>query len=166
MNDIVETPPALSKPARKRRAPAAAAALAADKSPETPPEPAAPRLTTEELLQRLEACAADCEKVQRVLGAHQVPEVDAIIKLHRTLLLKFSLEAQVSPEMLKMVDSLMKPVMDWARLEEKRRELELAERKYRDELESRKQEQARETSKETGLAPETLEKIELELKLL
>lgn len=99
-----------------------------------------------------------------------MPELETIIKLHRVLILRFSLEAEISPDLLKLVDGLMKPVMDWARLEEKRKERELEERKYRDRLEADKAQAEREAgagaAATEALKPETLEKIQDELSLL
>jgi hypothetical protein len=99
--------------------------------------------------------------VERQLGESPAPELETLIKLYRVLILKFSLEANVAPELFKLVCDLMKPVMDWARLQEKRKERELAEQKHRDRIEAKT---ARET-KDDGLAPDTLQKIQREIKL-
>ena len=65
-------------------------------------------------------------------------ELETLIKLHRVLVLKLSLEADGAPELLKLAKDLMKPVMDWARLQEKRKDRALAEQKHRDQLEAQK----------------------------
>ena len=59
-------------------------------------------------------------------------------------------------------DDLMKPVMDWAQLQERRKAHELAEQKYRDNCATKA---ARETA-ENGLTQGTLQKIQREIKLL
>lgn len=85
------------------------------------------------------------------------------------LILKFSLEAEVAPDLFRLANDLMKPVLDWARLQEKRRERELAEQKYRDQVEVQKADRdqhARAESGADGLTPETVEKIQNELRLL
>ena len=107
-----------------------------------------------------------CDQVQTLLRNKPGPELETIIQLHRVLVLKLSAEAQGAPELLKLVNILMKPLLDWARLEESRKERELAEKKYRDQLEAQqagKQEEQRDPDQ--PLRPATLEKIERELHL-
>lgn len=121
------------------------------------PAVAAPAATVASLLERLDRCAAECEQVERVLGGRGVPELETIIKLHRLLILRLSLEAEAAPELFKLIEALMKPVMDWARLEEKRQEREQAELQRRNEQAA---------SGADALQPATLEKIQQELSLL
>jgi len=139
--------------------------------------PAEPSLSPEEarhhleeqLLSQISQGARLCAEVESKLSQDPAPELETLIKVYRVLILKLSLEANVAPELFKLASGLMKPVMDWARLQEKRRELELAEQKYRDHVEARKTAQAREARAQAGaatLSPETLEKIERELNLL
>src|SRR5262249_9602916 len=122
----------------------------------------------ERVLSHLAEAAQLCTVVERQLAASSAPELETLIKLHRVMILKLSLEANAAPELLKLVAQLMKPVMDWARLQEKCRELELAEQKYRDQVAAQKATEAREASAQAGttaLTPETLAKIERELNL-
>lgn len=84
-------------------------------------------------------------------------QLETLIKLHRVLVLKLSLEADARPELLKLAKDLMKPVLDWARLHEKRQDRALAEQERRD--------QAQRETEDRGLRPETLAKIERELNL-
>ena len=77
-------------------------------------------------------------------------------------LLKACGEAQAGPERLTFFSALMKAILEWARLEEKRKQRELTEQKYRDEVSAR--EKAK-TSEPKVLTPETLKRIERELKL-
>ncbi len=128
-----------------------------------------PEAIQEQILSQITHGARICAEVERQLGQHPAPELETIIKLHRVLILKFSLEAQGAPELLELVSGLMKPVMDWARLQEQRRRRELAEQMHREQADARKTADAREAkakSGETALTPETLEKIERELHLL
>jgi hypothetical protein len=75
------------------------------------------------------------------------------------------MEANTDPQSLKLVKDLMRPLIDWERLEEQRKDRELAEQKYRDQLEAQKA--AREQEKGgDALRPETLARIERELNLL
>jgi len=139
--------------------------------------PAGPDLSPEEarhdlqeqLLSRISQVAKLCAEVERQFGQHPAPQLETLIKLHRVSILKFSLEANGAPRLLKLVSDLMKPAMDWARLQEQRRERDLAEQKYRDQVEAEKAAQAREARVQAGdaaLTPETLKKIERELNLL
>jgi hypothetical protein len=121
--------------------------------------------TQEWLLEQIARGARQCREVERQLRRHPAPEVETLIKLYRVLILRFSLEAEAAPELLKLVNDLMKPVLEWGRLEEKRKERQLAERKYRDQVETRKAAETRAAKGDT-LTPETLEKIERELNLL
>lgn len=115
------------------------------------------------LLDRMTHAAKLCHEVEALLRKEPGPELETIIQLHRVLVLKLSAEAQGAPELLKLVNILMKPLMDWARLEESRKERELAEKKYADELETQKT--AEERGPGQALRPVTLEKIEHELHL-
>jgi len=120
----------------------------------------------ERLLDQLAQGAKLCQDVERQLRQYPAPELQTIIQLHRSLVLKLSVEAQADPDLFKLVSTLMKPVMDWARLEEKRRDRELAERRYRDQAAAQKAaaDKARPDRGE-ALRPETLERIERELHL-
>jgi hypothetical protein len=123
----------------------------------------------EELLAQITHGGRLCLEIEKQFGENPAPELETLIKLYRVLILKFSLEAQVAPELFRLVTDLMKPVMEWARLQEKRRERELAEQKYRDQAEAQKASQAKEQqarSGEAALTSETIEKIQRELKLM
>lgn len=119
----------------------------------------------ERLLRQIALGARQCKELERRFGKNPPPELETLIKLHRVLILKFSQEAQAAPRLFSLVKDLMKPVMDWARLQEQRQQRELAEKKYRDQVEARTATAAR-GSKDGALRPETLEKIERELNLL
>lgn len=125
-------------------------------------------MSPEELLERLLEQIAQggklCQEVERQLKDHLCPELETIIKLHRVLVLKLSGEADAMPERFKLVSALMKPLLEWARLEEKRKQRELAEQKYRDEVAARQAVGADHAAPKV-LTPETLEKIERELSL-
>jgi hypothetical protein len=120
----------------------------------------------ESLLDRIERGAKLCQELEAQLRQHPAPELETIIKLHRVLVLRLSADAQAVPALLQWVTALMKPVMDWARLEEKRRERELAEQKYREQAAARLAAKEKgQNSRAQALKPETLEKIERELNL-
>ena len=123
----------------------------------------------EQVLNQIAAGARHCGQLEEQFGKNPPPELEILIKLHRVIILQLSAQMHSNPDAVRSVTTLMKPVMDWARLEEKRKDRELAEQKYRDEVEAQKSEaerEDREANKEGGLSPETLEKIERELKLM
>ena len=120
-----------------------------------------------ELLEQIALAARHCRELEGQFGEHPAPELETLIRLHRVLVLNLSLRAERAPELLKLVKELMKPVMDWAQLQEKRKQRELAEQKYRDQVEAQKAAGARAAQPGGGaLTPETLGKIERELNLL
>jgi hypothetical protein len=124
------------------------------------------RQLQEDLLDQIALAARHCRELEAQFGEHPAPGLETIIKVHHTLVLNLSLQAEEAPERLKQVKDLMKPIMDWAQLQEKRRQRELAEQKYRDQVEAQKTARAREEQPGSGaLTPDTLGKIERELNL-
>ena len=119
-------------------------------------------LIQEELLAQITHGGRLCAAMERQLAKDPAPELETLIKLHRVLILKFSVEASVNPELFKLVCDLMKPAMGWAQLQQRRKAHDLAEQKYRDNCATKA---ARETG-EDGLTQGTLQKIEREIKLL
>ena len=122
----------------------------------------------QKLLNQINRGAALCAEVERRLAGNAAPELETLIKLFRVIILKLSVEANVAPDLLKLVNDLIKPVLDWARLEEKRKEREFSEQKYQEQAASQQAARGKEQKAgngENALTPETLEKIERELKL-
>jgi len=120
-----------------------------------------------QLLDQIAQAARHCQEIEREFGKSPPPELETLIKLHRVIILQLS--TQTDSRAARLVTALMKPVMDWARLQEHRKERELAEAKYRDLVAAQKAALERELNAAKtagGLSPETLEKIERELKLM
>ena len=125
--------------------------------------------TRAQLLEQIAEGARHCEEVEKEFGKNPPPELETLIKLHRLTILQLSAQKNADRETISLVTALMRPVMEWARLEEKRRERELAEQKYRDQVEAQEaaaEREKRAANEEGGLSPETLEKIERELRLM
>ena len=123
----------------------------------------------EQLIKQITSGARQCREVESAFGEHPAPELETIIKLHRVLALQFATRANVDPTMLEMSERASKMAREFAKLEEKRGERALAEAKYRDQVAERKRVIEAELGKARsggGLTPETLERIERELKLL
>lgn len=121
------------------------------------------------LLEQIALGARHCQEIEREFGKSPPPELETLIKLHRVIILQLSTQTDSSPGAARLVTAMMKPVMEWARLQEHRKARELAESKYRDLAALQKAAIERElngTKTAGGLSPETLEKIERELKLM
>jgi hypothetical protein len=118
----------------------------------------------ERLLGQIAQGARLCQEIERQFKQHLCPELETIIKAHRALVLQLCSEGQDLPERAVLVSALMRPILEWARLEEKRRQREWNEQRYRDESAAR---QAAATAKTAPkvLTPATLERIERELNL-
>ena len=120
----------------------------------------------EQLLDQIEEGAKLCRKVEAQLRAHPAPGLETIVQLFRVLVLKISGELQAQPQTLALINALMKPVLDWERLEEKRKDRELEQQKYRDQQAAREAAQLkRQHGRDGALQDETLNKIERELNL-
>ena len=107
--------------------------------------------------------------VDAEFAEHPAPELAAIMPVLRTLVFELSVHAHADPAKLQLVERLLKPLMEFAKLQEKRREIELAENKYRDLVAARREAIQTELDKAKvagGVTPETITKIEAELKLL
>ena len=143
-----------------RRRPAKASA--ADRRARQELDEIGPDEAQKRLLDRMAQGAQLCKEVETLLRGEPGPELETILRLHRVLVLKLSAEAQGAPELLRLANLLMKPLMDWARLEEKRKDRELAEQRRR---EAAQQKTAQAGANGSALKPETLEEIEHELHL-
>lgn len=96
----------------------------------------------EQLLRQIATGANQCREVEKAFGENPAPELQTIIKLQRVLILKISTQANANPELIELVARLTKPAMEFAKLVEKRRENDLAERKVTALEENRKQAKA------------------------
>lgn len=111
-----------------------------------------------EFLDLIVRTARQKHKLERSLG-RGAPGLETLIQAHRVLVLKFSQESTITPELLQRVKDLMKPVMEWARLEEQRKRRELAERRYRDLIEAERAAAA------GGISPATMDHFQTLLNL-
>ncbi len=135
-----------------------------------PPAPSeiSPALSADELREQLLEQVAEggrlCRELETRLNQCPAPELEVLMKFYRVLVLKACGEAQAAPERLAFFSALMKAILEWARLEEKRKQRELAEQKYLDEVSARQTANSA-RSEPKVLTPETLKKIEHELHL-
>lgn len=108
--------------------------------------------------------ASQCATVRERLAAAPPPATETLVELHRVLIFNLLSQPGVEAATLAQVQALMKPVLEWERLEERRKSRELAERKYQDQQEAERQKDTR-SDEERALTPETLARIERELHL-
>jgi len=121
----------------------------------------------EKLLNQISRGAALCREIEHSLARNPAPELETLIKLFRVIILKLSVQANAAPDQLRLLKDLMKPVLDWGRLEEQRKGREFAEHKYEEQAAAQEAAREKATSDASGdhaLSPETLEKIERELR--
>ena len=128
-------------------------------------EPPDRPLSRGELLEQITAAAKQCQKVEHEFGNNPAPELETLIKVYRVILLQISAGTDCNPETVRLVSSLMKPVVDWARLQEQRKERKLAEKKYRDQKAALERE-LKAAKTPGGLKPATMEEIEAKLRLV
>ena len=131
-------------------------------SDELSPAPPSPEELQEQLLVQIAYAASHCAGIERAFGENPPPQLETLIKVYRVLILKLSAEAQANQDQFKLAISLMKPVLDWERFEDARRQRERADEKERATQRAARNREAG----EDALRPETLEQIERELSLL
>ena len=119
------------------------------------------RALQKQFFSMLKEAGQQCRAIEEEFGRLPAPELETLIKVHRSMVLKLSMQANLTPEALVMVSTLMKPVLEWGRLEEKRRDREFAERKHEEQ-------KAAQHAAKTGnaLRTDTRKKIERSMKLL
>ena len=118
-----------------------------------------------DILAQIERGAKLCAEIERAFGEHPAPELETLLKMHRTLLLTLTTRAKDHLELVPLVVQLMRAVIEARRLDEQRRVRELAERK----LEAQREMNAAATpegDKARAIRPETLAQIEKDIHLL
>jgi len=124
------------------------------------------------LLAQITSGARQCAEVEKQFGKNPPPELETLIKLQRVLILKLSTQANADPELMKLVSASFGSVMESERLKIKRSELELNSRKVvlmEKKAAAYDRAQAALTEAKNskgGITPETLHRIETELRLL
>lgn len=140
--DLLQTPPPALPPQSPDPQPASVPA-----PPPGPPASPAKAEAKRRRAQRLQTLmlrlitegAQQASELERQLASHPPPELETLLKLHRVLILQLTLNAADSSDRLTVAQELMRPLMQWAQLEEKRRARE---------------ERARRADKERKLSPE------------
>jgi len=83
----------------------------------------------DQLLCDIAESAQECSDLEAHFAKNPAPAIDILIKLHRVAALRLNKQGQTDPDLLRLMTILMKPVLDWARLEEQRKVRESADGK-------------------------------------
>lgn len=83
------------------------------------------------LLGQITSGARQCQEVEAALGKTGAPELDTLMKLHRVLIFKLSTMGNIDPEMLELVNRMMRPVIQVARLKQLDAQNKLDERRVK-----------------------------------
>lgn len=87
----------------------------------------------ERILSQITSGRQHCDAVEQQLDRNPAPELKTLMELHRVLILQLSTQAGTDPELLEMVTSAMKPVMEFAKLGIKQQELALDQKRFQRE---------------------------------
>jgi DNA-binding phage protein len=123
------------------------------------------------LLDKIASGAQQAREVEKQFGDNPPPELDTLIKLHRVLILQLSTQAQADPRLITLVNNSMRTVMEWlsgrTKAELEKEKLGLQERRVK-LLEQKAEafDRVKQAVNSGGITPETLTKIEQELRLL
>jgi hypothetical protein len=132
----------------------------ASPAPESRPGPARYARLVRIMLDQIRSSSQSAQELKRQLAECPAPELGTLLSLHQVLLLRELLKARTQPDLRTALD-LFRPLLEWARLEEKRREIALAEQKLREAKEAR----TAPPPKREPMDRETLALIEQELHL-
>jgi hypothetical protein len=88
-------------------------------------------LDQDRLLAQIATGAAQCQALKKEFGTNAPPEMDTLISLLRVLILQFSTQASANPELVNMIGGLLRPVLVWAKLQDKAKDRELVERRVK-----------------------------------
>jgi hypothetical protein len=92
----------------------------------------------EDFLEQIGLSARQCREFERQFGQNPPPELDTLLKLHRVLVFRLTTGTDKDTGSLRAMANILRPLLAWAALEEKRRDRALAEQKYREQLEIQK----------------------------
>jgi hypothetical protein len=90
-------------------------------------------LLQDKLLKQISTGANQVREVEKMLAKNPAPETETLIKLVRVLILKFSTEANMTPEMSELVFNMLKPVIKWHEVQGKAEERSFNREKWQRE---------------------------------
>lgn len=84
----------------------------------------------DQLLGRISSGARAAKEIEKQFAKDAPPELETLIKLHRVLIMNLAVKADTQPELIELVTSAMKPVLEWVKVQEKRADRELEREKF------------------------------------
>mgnify|MGYP007071578106 CR=1 FL=1 len=110
-------------------------------------------------------------EVEKQFAKNPAPQLETLIKLHRVIAMQLATQSVDHPELIEVANGLTKTVMDYAsgltKAEIEKQKLALSDRRVKLlEQKAAAFDKVKEAVNSGGLTPETLTKIERELKLL
>lgn len=81
--------------------------------------------------------AEKCRELDAAFASNPAPELAVLIKLLKNLIINLNLNPETPQDIIDRATSLMKPVLEFAKLEQKQREAELDLEKFRDATRSK-----------------------------
>lgn len=81
--------------------------------------------------------AEKCRELDAAFASNPAPELAVLIKLLKNLIINLNLNPETPPDLIDRATALMKPVLEFAKLEQKQREAELDLEKFRDATRSK-----------------------------
>lgn len=87
----------------------------------------------ERLLGQIASGARAVKEVESAFGNNPAPEMETLMRLHRVLILKLSTAGNADPELLELVNRMMKPVVQFERLKQLQAQLSLDRDKFAQE---------------------------------
>lgn len=106
----------------------------------------------EKMLQGIVTGAERVKELDAAFAENPAPELALLVKLLKTLIINMGLNPDTPPELFDRALSLMKPVTEFAKIEAKREDLKLAERRVA--LLEQREAKAREVIGDQTLTPE------------
>lgn len=91
----------------------------------------------EKMLYGVATGAEKCRELDEAFAKNPAPELSLLIKLLKNLILNLNLNPDTAPEHLELATNLMRPVIEFARIEQKQRDAELNLEKFRDSTRSK-----------------------------
>src|SRR5262249_52655223 len=108
-------------------------------------------------------------EIQKEFERNPAPALHTLIQLQQLIIFQLRSRAEGDSTILRLVNDLLRPIMAWATLEQKKVEHELTKQKYEDKRQADKEaaDHAQRRAKGGGgIRPETLAEIERELRLM
>lgn len=120
------------------------------------------------ILGKIARAAEEWREVERQFKEDPAPPLTTLLNLHRVLLFRLATGKKDEGPTLRAVAENLRPLFQWAAIEEQQRSGELAEKKYRDQVKERKAAMARlvaEAKGKRGVDLRMLEALEQQIAL-